>query len=125
MDPKGIKIVGKHIEITDTLAKYIKKQFSVIDKYMHKVISLQVILEKERYKYNCEVVLHTYKKVFSVKESDESVYVAIDKSFNTIRNMLSKYKRKIVSSKKHRKKLVKTVENVALNLIPDKKIEKS
>lgn len=103
---QNIKIVGRHIKITKAISDYVNKRFGGLDKYVRKITSIQVILEVEKYRHSSEIVMHTYnKKVFRIKEVDENLYIAIDKSANRLKDMLLRYKERIVSSRKHRKKI--------------------
>ncbi len=102
---ENIKIVGRHVKITDAISDYVNKRFGGMEKYVHNIISVQVILEVNKYRHSAEVILYSNKKIFKIKEVDKDLYVAIDKSANRIKELLIRHKEKIVSLKKHRKKV--------------------
>jgi len=102
---ENVKIVGRHIDVTDAIVNYVKKRISHLDKYLHKITSLQVILDVEKYRHSVEVVLHSSGKTFSLKEIDDDLYTAIDKAADRLKDLLRRYKEKIVTTKKHRQKL--------------------
>ncbi len=102
-----IRIVARHIEITKGITDYVEKRLGHhIEKYLHNIVSAQVILEVEKYRHIVEVVLHTSnKKVFRLKEVDENLYTAIDKIADRLKDTLIRFKEKMVLSRKHRKKV--------------------
>jgi len=114
---QNIKIVARHMKITSAISDYIHRKIGGMEKYLHNIISTQVILEINKYRHNVEIIMHSNNKIFKIKDVDKDLYIAIDKSANRIKELLLRYKDRIVSSKKHRKKISE--------LFVDKELEKS
>lgn len=104
MSIENIKIVGRKIEVTKAISDYAKKRLSVLEKYLSNIVSIQVILEVDKYRHTAEIIVHTSGKVFKIKDEEKDLYVAIDKAAHRIKELVMKYKERIVSAKKHRKK---------------------
>ncbi|MCX7956688.1 MAG: ribosome-associated translation inhibitor RaiA [Endomicrobia bacterium] len=102
---EDIKIIARNFELTQEVRIYIEKKFSKITKYVPKISSIEMILKKEKYLYEIELLVHTYhKKIIKITTKDKLLYSAVDVSFDKIKEMLVKYKEKtIVSNKKHSK----------------------
>jgi len=102
---QNIKIVARHMKITNSISDYIHKKLDGMEKYLHNIISTQVILEINKYRHNVEIIIHSKHKIFKIKDVDKDLYIAIDKAVNRIKELLLRYKDKIITSKKHRKKI--------------------
>jgi putative sigma-54 modulation protein len=102
---ENIKIVARHMKITNAISDYIHKKIGAMEKYLHNIVSTQVILEIDKYRHNVEIIMHSNKKIFKIKEVDKDLYAAIDKAAERIKELLIRHKDKIVSLKKHRKKI--------------------
>lgn len=98
----NIKLVGRNIDITTELKNYINKKLENIQKYVHKISSLEVVVGKQKYMFDVEILIHTYnKKIVKLTAKNKSLWTAIDNVVSKLKDTLVKYKDKIVSKKKH------------------------
>ncbi|MCX7957343.1 MAG: ribosome-associated translation inhibitor RaiA [Endomicrobia bacterium] len=113
-----LKMTAKNIELTNEIASYIEKKLSKIDKYVRKISSIQVILEKIKYIYKVEILVYLPDdKIIKVNMEDKELIVCIEKAVDKLKDMILKYKEKNVSRKRNNKKYNELYENENL-LIP-------
>ncbi len=103
LDEQNLKIVGRNIEITDDIKDYIYKKISKLDRYIPKISSLEVTINKEKYVYNINILLHPYnKKMIRLSSKDKNLKSAVDLAIDKIKTVAVKFKEKTtISKKKH------------------------
>lgn len=98
----NIKLVGRNITITTELKNYINKKMENITKYVQKISSLEMAINKQKYIYEIQILLHTYnKKIIKIVEKDKNLWTAIDNVVKRLKDTMVKYKEKIITKKKH------------------------
>ncbi|MCX7910668.1 MAG: HPF/RaiA family ribosome-associated protein [Endomicrobia bacterium] len=107
---EDIKIIARNFEMSEDVKSYIDKKLSKITKYVPKISSIEMIIKKEKYIYEVELLVHTFhKKIIKVTTKDKILRSAVDVLLDKIKEILIKYKEKtIVSNKKHSKLNKKT-----------------
>ncbi|MCS7227630.1 MAG: ribosome-associated translation inhibitor RaiA [Endomicrobia bacterium] len=115
----NIKLIGRDIEITNEVREYIEKKIKNISRYTSKISSLEIMIKKQRYIYEIQVLLHTYnKKIIKLIEKDKNLWVAIDNVADRLKDVMVKYKEKIITRKKHTGSIVDSyIESIS----PDEK----
>jgi putative sigma-54 modulation protein len=113
MIPTGnIKIVGRNIDISSEIKSYINEKLDKLSQYEQKISSVEVTIEKEKFVYLINVLLHTYnKKIIKISAKDKSLLSGIDIVIDKLKDVMVKYKEKKVSSKKHNKEILKDFFN--------------
>jgi len=94
-------ITGRHFDITDALRSYIEGKIDYLDKYVDDIINVHVVLEIEKHLSAVEVNMDLKKAHFKVKEKNEDMYLAVDESFDVLKQQVLRYEDRI---KMHRHK---------------------
>lgn len=95
-----VNITARHLELTQSLADYVRKKVERCERYFDHLVWSQVILSVEKYRQVAEIVIHASKTTFRAKEESIDLYAAIDLALAKIEKQLKKYKE---IAKVHRK----------------------
>lgn len=118
---ENIKIVGRNIEISSEVKEFIYEKLDRLSRYHQKISSLEITIEKERFDYLINILLHTYnKKIIKISVKDKGLHSGLDIAIDKLKDVLVKYKEKKVSSKKHNKKVLKNLVNIPQVYVKDK-----
>ncbi|MDP8216479.1 MAG: ribosome-associated translation inhibitor RaiA [Candidatus Kaelpia imicola] len=88
-------ITGRHFNTTGALKSYIEGKISYLDKYVDDIINVHVVLEIERHLSVVEINVNLKSSHFKVKEKNEDMYLAIDESFDVLKQQVLKYEDRI------------------------------
>ena len=113
----NIHITGRHVSITDAIRSYAEKKIEGIEIDFPRVIDAHVILDVEKYRHRCEIVLMCTSHIrIEADEESENMYASIDLCMDKLSRQLDKYKKKI--QRHHREfkqpKNTKSVEDSTL-----------
>ena len=74
-----IKVTGRHINVTEPIKEYALKKLESIGIDFPKVIDAHVILDVEKYRHICEIILHCTNHIhIEATEESENMYASID-----------------------------------------------
>ena len=106
------KVTGRHITMTNAIRDYAIQKLESIGMDFPRVIDAHVILDVEKYRHRCEIVLactgHIHIKTHA--ESND-MYASIDLSVNKLARRMRKYKTKV---QRHHRPHRNTKESVLL-----------
>jgi putative sigma-54 modulation protein len=95
-----VTVLGRHIEVTDSLKQYATEKFSRLEKYLPKpvqvVVTLSVVKKVHHY---AEAVIKSNGLLIQASEETEEMYSAIDLLIEKIERRARKYKEKLVDHK--------------------------
>lgn len=99
------EITGRNFEVTPEIRSLLDKKLSkVVDKLFDDVIDVRVVLQVEKYRNICEILIvgkdHDVK---AVQESDESMPDAINASVDHVKRQAQKNRKRIRDHKQHGK----------------------
>ncbi len=92
-----INVTAKNIELTDAISSYVEKKFDALDKFFGGIIRAGVTLGLESTHHNKGDIFFTECKLevpgndLFVKKEEASLYKAIDKVQDHLREELKKY----------------------------------
>lgn len=90
-------ITGRHIDVTEALRAHIEGQFSKIDTLFEgKPADAHVIIEVERGRHRCEIIVNWFNDVLTATTDDSDMYNSISMSVDKIEKQARKLKEKIV-----------------------------
>ncbi|MFN3551002.1 MAG: ribosome hibernation-promoting factor, HPF/YfiA family [Endomicrobiia bacterium] len=118
-----LKITAKNFELTKEIAEHIEKKLKKINRYVKKISSIQVVLEKIKYIYRMEILVHLPEnKIIKVNIQEKEILSCLEKSIDKLKDMILKYKEKNVSKKRNNTKQYKTSYENLLNFPYEKKV---
>jgi putative sigma-54 modulation protein len=95
-----VTVVGRHIEVTDSLKQYATEKFSRLEKYLPRgvqaVVTLAVV---KKVHHVAEAVIKSNGLLIQASEETEEMYSAIDLLIEKIERKARKYKEKLVDHK--------------------------
>lgn len=95
-----VNITARHLELTQSLADYVRKKVERCERFFDNLVWAQTILSVEKYRQVAEIVIHAGKTTFRSKDESIDLYAAIDLALAKMEKQLKKYKEK---AKLHRK----------------------
>ena len=97
-----ITVIGRHIEATDALKKYVNEKISRLDKYLPKTIQVVVTLSvTKKIHHIAEAVIKSNGLLILASEETEEMYSAIDLLIEKLERRVRRYKEKLVDHKHH------------------------
>ena len=105
-----LQITGRHLEVTDAMKAYAMEKISKIEKFMERILDVNIILDIQKLEHRVEIVLKAgHTKIRSLASTD-NMYASIDKAVDKLENQIRRYKNKLQDY--HNKKLHPTEMNV-------------
>ena len=98
-----VDIIGRNIQITDPIRKYVWDKLSRIERFHNHIMHLHMTLEIQKLEHVCIIVLKIEHTTIKCQASSTDMYVSIDRALDKLHNLLSRYKSRIQDY--HRKKL--------------------
>lgn len=92
-----IKIIGKHITMTDDIKARIEEKVSGLPKYYNSVLDVEVIVEggKDGVQNNVEIITRAkHNHTFVGKEAGSDVFACVDEAVKKVERQLIKQKQK-------------------------------
>ncbi|MFA6187418.1 MAG: ribosome-associated translation inhibitor RaiA [Phycisphaerae bacterium] len=92
-----VKIIGKHIEITDAIKEKIDDKVSKFPKYYNNISNVEVIVEGNGggNANSVEIIVRAkHNHVFVAKHADGDMYSCIDEAEKKMERQLTKHKQK-------------------------------
>ena len=85
-------ITGRHYEVTDNIRSLITKKLDkIVDKLFAGVIEVRVVLQVEKYRNICEILITGKEHIVkSVQESEESMQDAINSALDHVKRQAQK-----------------------------------
>ena len=117
-----VTVIGRHIEVTDSLKQYAMEKFSRLDKYLPKgvqvVITLSVIKKVHHF---AEAIIKSNGLLIQASQETEEMYSAIDLLIERIERRVRKYKERLVDYK-HQTSKTDAVAMAASSSSPEDRI---
>ncbi len=94
--PPEIRVTGRRISITEAIESYARDKIESINIDFPKVIDAHVILDVQKYRHRCEIVLScsNHIRIEADTESD-SMYASIDLCISKLARQMRKHKTKV------------------------------
>jgi putative sigma-54 modulation protein len=90
-----IHITGRHIEITDSMKDYALEKISKIERFMNRIIDVNVIMDIQKLQHRVEIILKAGSFKITSQASSTDMYVSIDKAIDKLEAQILRYKSKI------------------------------
>jgi len=97
-----VSVVGKHIEVTDSLKQYATDKFNRLEKYLPKTVQAVITLAVvKKVHHIAEAVIKSNGVLIQASEETAEMYSAIDLLIEKIERRVRRYKEKLVDHKHH------------------------
>jgi putative sigma-54 modulation protein len=102
-----INVTGRHISVTEPIKDYARKKLESIGIDFPKVIDAHVILDVQKYRHICEIILTCANHIhIEAVEESENMYASIDVCVDKLARQMRKYKTKLQRHHRNRKQKV-------------------
>jgi len=100
-----VTVLGRHMEVTDSLKQYATEKFARLEKYFPKEVQVAVTLAVvKKVHHFAEAVIKSNGLLMQASEETEEMYSAIDLLVEKIERRARRYKEKLVDHKHHTNK---------------------
>jgi putative sigma-54 modulation protein len=108
-----IAVTGRHITVTEAIKEYAQKKIEAIGIDFPKIISAHVILDVQKYRHRCEIVLACANHIhIEAEEESDNMYASIDVAVDKLARQMRKYKTKIQRHRPKKRDIVRIEEHV-------------
>ncbi len=90
-------IKGKHMDVADSIEKYIRKKMQKLDKYFDQILDAIATVSTEKNRNIFEVTLQARKAIIRAEEESDNMYTSIDRVIEKLERQILKYKEKLYS----------------------------
>jgi len=91
----NVQITGRHLQITDAIKDYTIEKVSKIERFMNRIIDVNVIIDIQKLDHRVEIILKAgHVKIRSLASSTD-MYVSIDQAVHKLEAQLLRYKSKL------------------------------
>ena len=91
----NIQITGRHVQITDSMKDYAIEKVSKIERFINRIIEVNVIMDIQRLDHKVEIILKIGNTKITSSAVTTDMYVSIDQAVDKLENQLLKYKSKL------------------------------
>jgi putative sigma-54 modulation protein len=115
----NIQITGRHIEITDSMKDYAIDKISKIERFMNRIIDVNVIMDIQKLEHRVEIILKAGNIKITSKASSTDMYISIDQAVDKLEAQILRYKSKLQDhhAKDH------AILNMTVNVLSPQEIE--
>jgi putative sigma-54 modulation protein len=100
-----LRITGRHVPVTEALRQFIETKIDNLHLDYPRIIEAQVILDVQKYRQSCEIVLHCANHItIEAVEETQDMYSAIDGTTAKIAQQMRKYKTRLQRSHRSRQR---------------------
>ncbi len=96
MEGYSISIVGKNVQITDTIRDHVFEKISKFEKFTNKILDLTITLDVQKLEQSAVFLMKFLHFQIKSHASTESLYSAIDKASDRMLRLISKYKTQLM-----------------------------
>jgi len=90
-----IHFTGRHVEITDSMKDYVIEKVSKIERFMNRIIDVNVILDIQKLDNRVEIILKAANTKITSSACCTDMYVSIDQAVDKLEAQILKYKSKL------------------------------
>lgn len=110
---------GRHIEVTSALKAHTEEHFEKIDHVFDgKASKAHIIMEVERGRHRCEIVVNWRNEVLTATSSSSDMYLSISQTVSKIEKQALKLKKKVID-KSHKAKRASAIVGEENEVAPE------
>lgn len=98
----NITMTFRHIPPTEALKNHVEEKLEKFKKYLIRPIEAHVILEVEKFRHRCEIVLKARDYHAEAMETSNDLYASIDGAVHKLERQVKKHKEILREHKNHR-----------------------
>lgn len=118
-----LKLVGKNIELTESLKQQAEKKFSKLDKYFNEDVEARIVFSTQKKTQKVEVTVYLPGTILRAEESTNDMYTSIDKAVDAIARQVRKYKTRLKNRYQNSSETIR-FENIEETEAPKEEVSK-
>jgi putative sigma-54 modulation protein len=91
----NIQTTGRHVQITDSMKDYAIDKISKIERFLNRIIDVNVIMDIQKLNHIVEIILKAGNTKITSKASTTDMYVSIDQAVDKLEKQILRYKSKL------------------------------
>jgi putative sigma-54 modulation protein len=91
----NIQITGRHVEITDSMKDYAMDKISKIERFMNRIIDINIIMDIQKLEHRVEIILKAGNTKITSRASSTDMYVSIDQAVDKLETQILRYKSRL------------------------------
>lgn len=96
-----ISITGHHVNVTDSIRKYVNKRLKKVENHFRQPVKIDVILHKEKFSFLSEATIHGRRLSIHAKSTSTNMFAAIDDMTSKLDRQVLKYKERLTDHGRH------------------------
>lgn len=92
-----LSISGHHVEVTDSLRKYVETKFEKLERHFDHVTDVHVVLNVEKMVQKAEATVQISGAKLFAEDHQEDMYAAIDNLTDKLDRQIKKHKEKLTN----------------------------
>ena len=88
-------MTARHCELADAYKEHADREIDRLNRYSDNILSADLIVSQEKYRYMVELNVHVGGHVLTSKEENAEAYTALDQAVNKMESQLKKYNGKL------------------------------
>lgn len=106
----NIAITGRNIDITEAIKTHAEEKVARIEKYMHDIIDVHIILSVEKFRHKAEITVQGDGLNLHAEDVTEDMYAAIDSVTSKAEAQARKHKEKLKTARVKDKDMINSEE---------------
>lgn len=90
-----IEIIGRQVEVTDSIKKHVLDKLSKIERLHNHILHVHVTLEVHKLEHTCILMVKLDHLKIKAEARSTNMYVSIDKAIDRLHTLICRYKNKI------------------------------
>lgn len=90
-----IDIIGRHVQVTDSIKNHIWNKLSRIERLHNHILHLHVTLEVHKLEHTCMLMVKLDHLTIKAEATSTDMYSSIDRAVNRLHTLICRYKDKI------------------------------
>ncbi len=102
----NLVVTGHHLELTDSLKKYVSNKMDRLERHFNNVTKTSVILSVEKNRQKAEATINLSGNSLYAESVNEDMYAAIDNLTDKLDRQIVKHKEKIKNHHRGEKRII-------------------
>lgn len=90
-----IKVIGRHVSVTDAIKKYAVEKVSKIERFHSRILEVVIIIDVLKLQHVVDIILKVDHTKIKSHYSGDDMYASIDLAVDKLQRQLAKYKSRI------------------------------
>ncbi len=90
-----VKVIGRHVSVTDAIKKYAVEKVSKIDRFHSRIIDVIIILDVQKLQHVVDIIVKVDHTKIKSHYACDNMYAAIDLATDKLQRQIARYKSRI------------------------------